>query len=32
VVKNLQTTLEEEKEADRKLTQVSETQVNKQAA
>jgi len=32
VVKNLQTTLDEEKEADRKLTQVSETQVNKQAA
>jgi ferritin-like metal-binding protein YciE len=32
VVKNLQATLEEEKAADRKLTQVSESQVNKQAA
>jgi ferritin-like metal-binding protein YciE len=32
VVKNLQMTLDEEKEADRKLTQVSESQVNKQAA
>jgi ferritin-like metal-binding protein YciE len=32
VVQHLQTTLDEEKEADRKLTQVSETQVNRKAA
>jgi ferritin-like metal-binding protein YciE len=32
VVKHLQTTLDEEKEADRKLTRVSETQVNRKAA
>jgi ferritin-like metal-binding protein YciE len=32
VVRHLQTTLDEEKEADRKLTQVSETQVNRKAA
>jgi ferritin-like metal-binding protein YciE len=32
VVKHLQQTLEEEKAADRKLTQISESQVNKKAA
>jgi ferritin-like metal-binding protein YciE len=32
VVKHLQATLDEEKAADRKLTQVAETQVNKKAA
>jgi ferritin-like metal-binding protein YciE len=32
VVKHLQTTLDEEKEADRKLTRVSESQVNRKAA